>query len=48
MQVIGKKQLRISYGFELAERIMEAVVLINEAVDYATLRNEELGIRNEE
>jgi hypothetical protein len=32
---IGKRQLRLSYGFEEPERIREAIKLMREAADYA-------------
>jgi DNA-binding transcriptional MocR family regulator len=35
MKEIGKKQLRISYGFETMEQIKKAVILIREAIDYS-------------
>ncbi len=35
MQDIGRRQLRISYGFETTEQIRRAVHLIREAVEYS-------------
>ena len=35
MREIGRRQLRISYGFETMEQIEKAILLIKEAVEYA-------------
>ena len=35
---VGKRQLRLSYGYEEVDRIREAISLIKEAVDYAKYR----------
>ena len=38
MVEVGRRQLRLSYGFEETDRGRQALVLIGEAVDYATGR----------
>ena len=38
MVEVGRRQLRLSYGFEETDRVRQALVLIGEAVDFATGR----------
>ena len=36
---VGKRQLRLSYGFEETERIREALTYMREAIDFSVARN---------